>query len=328
MSERRALLIGVGQYAVLPKLGSVASDADRLGRVLQDPGVGDFEASILHDPTRNEVESALNKLFATAREQDVLLIHFSGHGLTDDRGKLYLAASDTDPDSVNSTGFSADRLDAMLHGSRSRHVVLLLDVCQASARRLPERPWRPASLPHLRHVALLANYYPGTSLFTRSLVEALQQEQTDLNRDGQIDVSELHKYVGERLDLGPRPKGAALVAAGQVGLPVARATSGLAVADPEPSEWLHRQVDAAFEEISSRRTQRLSQPHVLPKRRWWSTLAASLFGADVGPLRETSPRAERDREPAWTRLQRLLTDKYGDLTDDADSAGRRGRPES
>ena len=95
--------------------------------------MGDFEVEIVHNEPAHAVEERIEDLFADARADDVLLVHFSGHGLKGEAGDLYFAARNTRPDRLASTAVPADFVQRCLRSSPSRSIVLLLDCCYGGA---------------------------------------------------------------------------------------------------------------------------------------------------------------------------------------------------
>ena len=73
-------------------------------------------------------------------------MHFSGHGIKDENGELYLAAKDTEVgDMLSATGISAAWLNDQIGRCRSKRVVVLLDwkVALAARSRLGCAPALP-----------------------------------------------------------------------------------------------------------------------------------------------------------------------------------------
>lgn len=88
-AESRALLIGVGQYAALPRdysLAAPARDIARIGSALRAAGLGEAAITTLSDEagprgaTRSDILEALDRLTFSAQAGDKVLIYFSGHG--------------------------------------------------------------------------------------------------------------------------------------------------------------------------------------------------------------------------------------------------------
>jgi len=80
--QRMALIVASDDYTDpgLKRLRAPASDALALAAVLQDPGIGGFEARTLLNEPAHEVNLALEEFFADRQPSDLLLVHFSCHG--------------------------------------------------------------------------------------------------------------------------------------------------------------------------------------------------------------------------------------------------------
>jgi uncharacterized caspase-like protein len=94
-----ALLIGVSEYQPgLNPLPCAVKDVEAMRRVLTHPEIGNFaegDITALKNPRRQEMEDAIYNLFAHRQKEDLLLFYFSGHGIKDDYGRLYLSTSTT-----------------------------------------------------------------------------------------------------------------------------------------------------------------------------------------------------------------------------------------
>jgi len=94
---RSALIVASDQYSDpgLRRLRAPAVDARALAGVLRDPGIGGFEVRTLLNEPAHMVNLAVEEFFADRRPSDLLLVHFSGHGVKDEDGELYFAAPNT-----------------------------------------------------------------------------------------------------------------------------------------------------------------------------------------------------------------------------------------
>jgi len=88
-----ALLVGVSQYGPgFNQLPAAVNDVQAMQRVLLHPDMGDFDKVMpLIDPDPQEMGTAIENLFGDGRRDDLLLLFFSGHGVKDESGNLYLA---------------------------------------------------------------------------------------------------------------------------------------------------------------------------------------------------------------------------------------------
>src|SRR5262245_66552233 len=93
---RSALIVAADTYQdpQLAQLRAPGRDADELAAVLRDPAIGDFDVRISMNQRHYEIRVALEDFFADRRPGDLLLLHFSCHGIKDESGRLFFAATD------------------------------------------------------------------------------------------------------------------------------------------------------------------------------------------------------------------------------------------
>ncbi|OXM63922.1 caspase-related protein [Amycolatopsis vastitatis] len=217
------MIVANGEYdnAGLQQLGSPAADADALAGVLADRTISDFDVRVVRNETAHAVEAEIEDLCAEGRPDDVLLLHFSCHGLKDDSGGLYFAARNTRPDRLRSTAVPADFVQQCIRQSRSRSIVLLLDCCYGGAfgQGVAVRSSGDAnvldsfrggrgravitasnSIEYAFEGARLAEGQPAQpSVFTSALVEGLRTGEADRDEDGWIALGELYEYLFDRV---------------------------------------------------------------------------------------------------------------------------------
>jgi Caspase domain len=133
--QRKALIVASDDYTEpgLKRLRAPASDARALAAVLQDPGIGGFDVRTLLNEPAHEVNLALEEFFADRQPSDLLLVHFSCHGVKDEDGELYFATANTLLRRLRATAVAAEFVNRLMNRSRSQRVVLLLDCCYAGA---------------------------------------------------------------------------------------------------------------------------------------------------------------------------------------------------
>ncbi|MFI6910322.1 caspase family protein [Nonomuraea sp. NPDC050394] len=221
--RRSALLVANAAYEDpgLSRLRSPVSDINALAEVLGEPGIGAFEVETLTDAGESVLRRRVAALFADRQPDDVLLLHFSCHGLKDQRGRLYLAAADTELGSLAATGLPASFVSEQMSESASRSVLLVLDCCYsgAFARDTPVRADRTVYLgeefrgggsgrtvltassatEYAFEGGRLTSYEAQPSVFTEALVHGLRTGGADLDHDGEITVDELFDYVARRV---------------------------------------------------------------------------------------------------------------------------------
>ncbi|WP_330475541.1 caspase family protein [Terrabacter sp. C0L_2] len=225
---RRALIIANDTYdhASLSALRAPEADARALAEVLGDPEIGGFDVSIVHNAASYEVQAHVDDLFADSRPEDLLLLHFSGHGLKNDAGELFIAARNTRPDRLGSTALAADFVQRCMRSSRARSIVLFLDCCYGGAfgQGVTVRAAGPVnvmdSFPAGRlgggrgravisassameysfeGTTLAADHQVPPSIFTSAVVEGLRTGEADRDEDGLVSLNELYDYVFDRV---------------------------------------------------------------------------------------------------------------------------------
>jgi hypothetical protein len=124
MAERKALIIASDRYEQesLPDLASPAADAVALSKVLGDPLIGGFTVQVAHNEPSYQLAARIEEMLADSHAEDLLLLHFSGHGLKAESGELFFAAPNTRPNRLGSTAVPAEFVQNCL---RTSHVVLV-----------------------------------------------------------------------------------------------------------------------------------------------------------------------------------------------------------
>ena len=109
MSRKVALLIGVSEYGEgIPSLSAPRNDVAAMERVLINPHLGGFDkVEPLINPDLVAMQKAVQQIFANCHKDDLVLLFFSGHGITDDYNRLYFATKGTSKDFYQATSVSA-----------------------------------------------------------------------------------------------------------------------------------------------------------------------------------------------------------------------------
>ena len=119
---RGALIVANDTYSdpQLSQLRAPGRDAQALADVLGDRVIGNFDVRVIMNERSYEVRLALEDFFAERRPDELLLVHFSCHGVKDDEGRLYFAATNTQRRLLDSTGVSAKFISHLMERSRAR----------------------------------------------------------------------------------------------------------------------------------------------------------------------------------------------------------------
>ena len=218
--RRLALLIATSDYndPTLRQLRAPGRDASELAEILGTPHIGGFAVQTLINARCGEVLEATEEFCADRRPDDQLLIYLSCHGVLDNRGRLYYAATDTRRQRTAATAVAATWLNDRLEDCRARSQIVILDCCHSGAfagriKGEPELALEQRFKPRGRgRVVLTASRgteysfegdHPSgdgvQSVFTKAIVDGLRTGDADLDKDGLITVTETYHYVYERV---------------------------------------------------------------------------------------------------------------------------------
>lgn len=217
-----ALLIGVSEYEPgLNPLPSAAKDIKAMEQVLQHSEMGNFTESdikVLKNPDRQAMEEAIEALFANRQKDDLVLLFFSGHGIKDDQGRLYLSTSKTrknlQGELVRSTAVPANIVQESMSRSRSKRQVVILDCCFSGAFAEGMSAKDDGSVDVKSQLggegrAILTSSTStqysfeqqgsDLSVYTRYLIEGIETGAADQDNDGSISIDELHEYAKRKV---------------------------------------------------------------------------------------------------------------------------------
>jgi uncharacterized caspase-like protein len=217
-----ALLIGVSEYQPgFTPLPAAKKDVEAMQRVLQNPELGGFdEVKQLINPETQPMREAIETLFNGRQKDDLLLLFFSGHGVKDDKGKLYLATNTTykNPQGalVKSSAVAASHVHEFMSMSncRSKRQVLILDCCFSGAfadglsakddgfidiKNQLGGEGRAVLTSSTSTQYSFEQQGTDLSIYTRYIIEGIETGEADQDKDGMISVDELHAYAREKV---------------------------------------------------------------------------------------------------------------------------------
>jgi formylglycine-generating enzyme required for sulfatase activity/uncharacterized caspase-like protein len=180
-------------------------------------GFAEADITVLKNPLRQEMEDAIYRLFAHRQKDDLLLFYFSGHGVKDESGKLYLSTRVTRKDKgrlVKPSAVAASFLHESINESKSQRQVLILDCCfsGAIAQGLTVKDDGSVNVQEQLGgkgrailTASTSTQYSfeqegaELSIYTCYLVEGIEKGAADLDGDGWIGLDELHEYASSKV---------------------------------------------------------------------------------------------------------------------------------
>jgi hypothetical protein len=217
------LIVGTSEYEdkKLSRLQAPTGDVSDLADVLQSQEIGNFDSITLRlNETWSVVQESIARLFAKKEKNDTLLLYFSGHGIRDEDGELYLAVKNTETDFLSATAISASFISRVMDKCSSKRQILILDCCHSGAfakdaKAMPgtivgtEEAFKGEGYGRVVLTASDATQYawegsqilgdPYNSVFTYFLVEGLRTGKADIDLDGLVTPDELYKYIFDRV---------------------------------------------------------------------------------------------------------------------------------
>jgi len=215
-----ALLIGISQYAeALNPLPAAERDVRAMQRILENPDMGKFDqVDSLINPDLLMMQRKIDTLFSERTKDDLVVLFFSGHGIKDDRGRLYFSTPITckreNGELEKSTAVSASTIHDFMKSSCCKRQVVILDCCFSGAFKEGMIAKDDGSIDIRSQLggegtvvltSSTATQYSfeskdsDLSIYTRYLVEGVETGAADRDHDGFISVDELHEYAEQKV---------------------------------------------------------------------------------------------------------------------------------
>ena len=223
--RRYAICIGINEFEdkEIHALRKARNDAKSLGEVLKTSGQFDNvqvmtdEIDPRHDPQGSyprlaNIRAKLKYLAGFITADDLVLLSFSGHGLSNDAGDGYLVTADTRRSDVFSTSLAVKEIIAWLQKTKVRKSLLLIDACRETISETGSRGLSDTNLraQQYERAEVSAVFYatktgwfsfedPNSDygVFTKFLLEGIKgkADYQRGNRDGIVTFNELAAYV-------------------------------------------------------------------------------------------------------------------------------------
>ncbi len=211
--KRIAILIGSSRFPDEPGLQTLRcpeNDVEGLNEILGSSEHGAFDQTIvLKNKSHNEILNNINRVFKQATQNDQVLIYFSGHGKTDDPGRLYLTTADTQIDILESTSIPVENIRIYIENSKCRKTALILDCCYSGAvgksfvRGDVEEQLKLMSRGSGLYILTASTAFQTAQereddqngLLTKHLLDGIREGKADADDDGLISIEDLYQYV-------------------------------------------------------------------------------------------------------------------------------------
>ncbi len=218
-NKKYALVIGIDNYqnGITP-LNYAVADAHSIRDLFKDR-LGFYEVITLENEkgTRREILRTISALRSKMTEEDQLFFYFAGHGISYGKGSAEIGflvtqnASGFSQEDIEIDGISMTDLRERLVKLPAKHILLAVDACYggyaaASSRSLPDET--------LNYLKIISNSKArqiitagkrgqevqespewGHSAFTYKLLDGIEKELADGDRNGIITGTELYSYL-------------------------------------------------------------------------------------------------------------------------------------
>lgn len=218
-SKKFALLIGNSEFedrGILP-LTAPTYDVTELHKLLEAADIGGFVVDKIIDETSTNIKKAIARFFSKRDKEDFLLLYYSGHGIKDEDGDLYLAAKDTDKNFIQATGIDDGYIKKMMKICPAKRQVIILDCCYSGAFGKGIKGFEKVKVNrninngYGKYVLTSSSSVENSSEFNNSLeevynsqftlqlIEGLQDGRADDDNDGRITVQDLFNYASREM---------------------------------------------------------------------------------------------------------------------------------
>lgn len=219
VGKRYALVIGINDYndSTISDLSKARNDAKAMGKILKELGQFDQVFVMTDDilkndlnhlyPTKLNIEEKVESILRFITPEDMIVIYFSGHGISDFDENGYLLTVDTVADKKFTTSLKIDWIVKKFQEKKIKKSLLILDACRdilytsKSAVRdsIREKIYTEAEV--------AATFYSTKSgyfsyeddesdygVFTKNLIYGMEGK-ADENGDGVVSFGELQIFV-------------------------------------------------------------------------------------------------------------------------------------
>ena len=215
------LSVGVSEYEVSSQnLTYADSDAEKIAAIFGSQVNADIydkvriKTLLNEEATRISIKDGINSFLSDARIDDMVVLFFAGHGVTDSRGRYYFLGHDGDMNNPSANGIKQnDFEDDLIASVQAGKVLVMLDSCQSGSvtgRRgtndITEVVDRLCSATGFTVMsAARGNEYAyedpdwDGGAFTLAVDDALRNSRADANKDGFVDINELDSYVYDKV---------------------------------------------------------------------------------------------------------------------------------
>jgi hypothetical protein len=214
---RWAITIGINDYwdSKVTDLKKARNDAKALGDTFINNGqfnkvfimTDDLSERDSNFPKKRNIEDNVKYIADMANPNDLVVFHFSGHGLSNENGESYLIPADVSLNDPFATSIKLDDMVKKLRGAGIKKILLMIDACREELSSTKSITNRSLNQKIYTEAEVAAVFYatkqgwfsyedPNSNygIFTRFVVQGLKGN-ADKDNDGIVSFSELDLYV-------------------------------------------------------------------------------------------------------------------------------------
>ncbi|MEN8906137.1 MAG: SUMF1/EgtB/PvdO family nonheme iron enzyme [Clostridiales bacterium] len=219
MCRRYALIIANFKYDNIKDLTAPEYDSEKLEKVLRDEELGNFECVSLINKSSSEVLEEIEEFYDGKKQDDVLLLYYSGHGIKDKKRNLHLTFKKTSEGDIVKRAIRIEDINKVINLCQAKSHIIILDCCYSGAAEMGskdgKRKYEKIEMDEISNfiggegrVILTSSSQSeksyendNISYYTEAIIKGIETGEADRDNDGKITVDELHKYVCDELKL-------------------------------------------------------------------------------------------------------------------------------
>jgi hypothetical protein len=191
-----------------------------MARVFQAPQCG-FAVTPMVDPSKQQLEIQISKLFSGAGREDTVIFYYSGHGKIAQEGGLRLCVKETeDGELLDATAVAVPYIKNAIDHTRAKRVILVFDCCYSGeafgafkggdvssylADSVAQGNGKFVITSSSSTQLSIELDEDANSLFTKYWIQGLEEWDADTDKDDIIHLDDLFSWVKEKV-LDRRPE--------------------------------------------------------------------------------------------------------------------------
>lgn len=204
--------VGISDYtsSTLSRLSYASKDAQDFVSSVTSSDVSMYETVVTptlltnKNATKSNIEKGLADLTRNVRQDDVVMLFFSGHGVLDGNDAYFMSVDAVSGDPYTGVDFALIRKNMSKMKDKKCRVVIFMDACYSGAMFNTKSDLKTITFAENDIIGFYSSTASQTSaelssdsngLFTKALVEGMSGKAK--NKDGEITTLGLQKYISD-----------------------------------------------------------------------------------------------------------------------------------